>query len=111
MNLQYIAGFFDGEGHVRIQKYRNKGRQYSKVVATITQTDRAVLDRIVEHFGCGGVYSKGDDAARLLKGWKPCYNAQFTDRSARKLLTAIEPYLIVKKDVVKEILDSTSREI
>ena len=107
----YIAGFFDGEGHCRIQTYkRNNGREYQRLIATITQVDRTVLDKIVEYVGCGQVVSKFDKRAKA-NGWKECHEAVFTDLSARKLLVLIEPYLIVKKEQVSSCLDLTGRSL
>lgn len=108
--IAYYAGFFDGEGSVFVQTYKDRhGKERKRLTATLTQVDRLVLDNLVELLGCGKVYEKGDKRA-LSNGWKLCYSVRFTDRQARLLLSTIEPFLLVKKQKVSELLDEFGRD-
>ncbi|QZE11297.1 LAGLIDADG endonuclease [Streptomyces phage Forrest] len=102
-DLSYIAGFFDGEGCAYVSNPKaSNGKRYPRVLAKIAQNDREVLDWIAELFGFGKVYGKGDGTANM--------NIVFASKQARKFLTAVEPYLRVKKESVTEILDLHGRE-
>lgn len=88
--LAYIAGFFDAEGCVRIQK-----RRYDKANHTlrccISQIDKIPLDFISLYFG-GGIHAKkGEIGGQKMWRWS-C-----STRFASNFLKSIEPYLIVKK--------------
>jgi hypothetical protein len=107
--LAYIAGLFDGEGSARISMVKNKnGKHYKKIEARVTQCDREVLDWIIEEFGFGKVYIKSDKRGDLL-GWKTCHDLVFAYRMARTFLTAIEPYLKIKKQHITSLLDLEGR--
>ncbi len=105
-DLAYVAGFFDGEGDcgIRMPKARN-GKRYKKLEARLTQNDRAVLEWVKELFDCGSIHAKKDDRTP-----NTCHALQFSYRSARVFLTAIEPYLKVKKEHVTKLLDECGRE-
>lgn len=105
-DLAYVAGFFDGEGCATIRMVKaGNGKRYPRVEARISQNNREVLDWIKESFGFGGVYEKGLSVAGNM-GYT--YNAMH--KSGRIFLTAIEPYLKVKKAHVTNILDQCGRE-
>lgn len=108
--IAYYAGFFDGEGSVFVQTYKDRhGKERKRLTATLTQVDRQVLDNLVGLLGCGKVYKKGDNRA-IKNGWKICYHVRFTDRQARLLLGTIEPFLVVKKEKVTDLLDEFGRD-
>ncbi len=48
--IAYIAGFFDGEGCIRIKKANQGGNSYYVWVA-ITNSNKAILEEIAELFG------------------------------------------------------------
>lgn len=106
IDLAYIAGFFDGEGDcaIRMPKARN-GKRYPKLEARLTQNDRAVLEWVQREFGRGSIHAKKDDRITSIG-----HSLQFSALSARIFLTAIEPYLKVKKEKVTSLLDQTGRE-
>lgn len=98
INLQYLAGFIDGEGWIGIYKSKANGKQQ--------KTDRFTLE-----VGIGQTL-KGLDLFKVLEeqfeGRISFYqpkngNAQpqckfvITGDKARKLLIQIEPYLILKR--------------
>ena len=102
-DLAYIAGFFDGEGcaYINYPKAHKNGKRYPRLNAKVAQNDRDVLDWIQGLLGCGNVHKKRT---------ADCYDLVFTYKSARIFLTAIEPYLRVKKANVTALLDITGRE-
>jgi len=86
MSLEYIAGFFDGEGCVD-----HTYDKYSGLRLRFTQKDRYVLDKIQKYLGCGRIYRENRDGMhRLLLRYK----------TARKVARLLLPYLIVKKQKV-----------
>jgi hypothetical protein len=87
--LAYVAGFFDGEGTIRIQnhKYNNS---YS-LHCGIWQVDRTPLDYIALYFGGTVRMRKKQGNANDQWVW------QSTSRNALQFLQAIEPFLVVKK--------------
>jgi len=68
VSLDYIAGFFDGEGSVGIKVSRDSKRKYAYFFGgriAITQKDRTILDAIQKTLGFGVVTMKGDGCYRL----------------------------------------------
>lgn len=81
-----MAGFFDGEGCVRINK-RIRGTYTEYVVfITVGQKDGAIIDWIIDNYG-GGSY--------LVKGGAYVWTA--TNKIAHNVLKRITPYLKYKK--------------
>lgn len=101
----YIAGFFDGEGDAGIRhvKATKNGERYPRLQVRLTQNDRAVLEWIQSEFG-GSVYEKSD-----IRTVNMNHALSMSHRKARIFLTAIEPYLRVKKDKVSALLDEQGR--
>lgn len=100
LELSYIAGFFDGEGSAFMSPYKatKNGKTYYRVVATITQIDRSVLEWIRDLFGSGQIYSKGDVRIR------ECFFLRFQNRQAREFLNTIYPFVRVKTGQVDRVL-------
>lgn len=98
----YVAGFFDGEGHVSIGRVRVGERSdYHKIVVGIGQRSksRAVLDRIQADFG-GHIYI-ANQKTRIAEQWAEQANWELQDKpSIRVFLEAIQPYVIVKASQV-----------
>lgn len=89
MDIRYIAGFFDGEGWVGIEKYGGRTR----IVVSIGQVDNRPLKKIQEQFG-------GLLRLRLKSNDSYIYEWRVRDRRAINFLVAIRPYLIVKRQGV-----------
>jgi LAGLIDADG DNA endonuclease family protein len=105
-DLSYIAGFFDGEGCATIRMVKAKnGKRYPRLEARLAQNDRAVLDWVAESFGVGKVRAKKD-----IRNPNTNHEYAVTYRAARIFLTAIEPYLKVKKILVTSLLNEAGRE-
>ncbi len=95
MNWSYVAGFFDGEGSVRLTQ--------RKVILTIANTNKHVLDEITKFVGYGKVYS--DRRKKIKPKWNRAYvYAIQRYRGAFEFLNHILSYLYVKRKVVKLIL-------
>ena len=108
--LAYVAGLFDGEGHARTTTPKAaNGTRYKKLIVTVAQADRTVLDWLSEEFGFGKVYANGDKRAQE-NGWSTVHHYTVSYRQARKFLTALEPYLRIKKEKVTSLLDEHGRE-
>ena len=92
-SLEYIAGFFDGEGYVTISKASSKchsGSEYWLVVS-MANTHKGVLDEIQKLIGGNVIFHKGD------KGCKHHYRLTLYSKRAYEFLMLVYPYLIVKK--------------
>lgn len=55
MNLAYIAGVFDGEGHVSIALSKSKQKEQFWLQVGIVNTDKGLLDYIHQSFGIGRI--------------------------------------------------------
>ena len=92
-DLAYVAGFFDGEGHIRIQKHSTRCDS-TMLSVTCVQATEFPLDRFIDFFG-------GTLKLRKMKykgGTRRLYTWQTSSAQAEKFLRAIYPFLIVKKD-------------
>lgn len=100
--VAYAAGFFDGEGHIRIQRHSKRGSfmlQISAVQATLTP-----LPLFAELFG-GTVHKR-------IMQYRGTPRAQYTwqasSKSAEMALRAMLPYLLVKLDEAQLALEFRS---
>lgn len=86
----YIAGFFDGEGHVGYHHHNHPH-------ITIAQRDRRPLDAILEAFPGGHIYFRQNKTG-------DCYNLVYNGKKALPILNAMSDFLIVKWDEVQTYL-------
>jgi hypothetical protein len=87
--IAYIAGFFDGEGCVRIKKANQGGNSYY-LIAHITNTNPIILKKVQDLFGGNTrVQEKGKN--------KPIYNWCITSSEANDFLKVLSPFLLEKK--------------
>ncbi len=96
MDLAYVAGLFDGEGHIGFYTYKatKNGRRYARLVVGITNSYRPVLEWLCEVIGAGRIQRKRIHG----EGWKDCYSFIIQGLAAREFLTAMLPYLRVKRE-------------
>ena len=87
MNLQYIAGFLDGEGCIQIVKTTKAPN------VSISQSSREVLEAIKEFVGAGGVY---EIKKRRLEN-KQMYHWVVTGLNAIEFLETVVEMLWVKR--------------
>ena len=93
MSWEYIAGFFDGEGCL---SRTNKSSPHKYYVISISQKNKHILDEIRKFVGYGQIYQ--DKTKYQYKITKQEYILDF--------LSAIAPYVIVKKAKVYEVLEN-----
>ncbi len=98
--VAYLAGFFDGEGNIRVAcNSKNARGHYLRISAT--QVNPAPLNRLQLHFG-GHLYqrparqSKKDGFVR-----QPIWDWIAAGPGAAVALEALLPYLIVKAEAAK----------
>jgi hypothetical protein len=102
----WIAGFFDGEGHCRIQPYKasKNGVRYLRVRVQITNTHRESLEVVKREVGYGTIV---DHKVGFKKNGDPetrCFNWVTTNRKAVDFLRLVRPHLVIKARTVDEIL-------
>jgi len=61
VSLEYIAGFFDGEGFISIQKASHKSHSGSRywLTASFCNTHKGVLEEIQKVIGGNVIFHKG----------------------------------------------------
>lgn len=106
-NWPYLAGLIDGEGCFSAWRYWNANRtdckpywQYS-CRANITNTNLQLMKWLVQHFG--GDYRIAQEATEKHKArleWRPKGKANL-----KRMLLSVLPYLVVKKEQAKLLLE------
>jgi hypothetical protein len=85
----YMAGFFDGEGCIRVNKTCTPTTTTYHLIATIANNDRSVLD------SCLAIY--GGDVRK--KGKRECFSwSLFNKVNIKQFLLDTLPYLVVKRE-------------
>lgn len=87
--IAYIAGFFDGEGCIRIKQASQRGNSFY-VIAHITNSNRAILEQVQDLFG--GIVRKQEKAVN-----KTVWSYYVTSAEAVDFLTTLSPFLQEKK--------------
>jgi hypothetical protein len=98
VDLAYAAGFFDGEGCAMI---RNGKGTSIRLDVSIAQNTMPVLEMLKGFFG-GNVY--GTKSTGGFKPNKQCFQLRLNGDNAARFLVAVFPYLVVKKEDVREVL-------
>lgn len=98
LDSAYLAGFFDGEGHVSIITFVGHGHRQYASRANVTNTDLPVLELYQEIFG--GSIRKHSKPRKQTYRWELRRNE---DRI--KFLLACLPYLIVKAQEANIVLE------
>lgn len=90
----YAAGFFDGEGCVRIDRGRNphNGRRYYALHVIVVNTYLPVLQELRERYG--GVVKPRQ---RAKSHWKPSFQWRVCSKDALVFLRDVLPHLRVKR--------------
>ena len=103
----YFAGFFDGEGTVRLAKtYYNRrasgGRTtYHKLHCSVTNSNKDILELYLDRFG-GSVYERKG----LPEHYKRIWIWTISTQKAFRFLEIIYPYLIEKKEQAMIVLEN-----
>ena len=83
--IAYIAGFFDGEGCIRIKQNSQRGNSFS-VIAHITNTNLEILQQVQDLFG--GQVRKQERGVN-----KTIFNWYITSAEAIDFLRTLSPFL------------------
>jgi len=94
MNLQYAAGFFDGEGCVNFSRVRTS--IFPRIL--VVNTNLEVLQEFQKKFG--GDISK---LSRAKNSWKVAYQWRLSWATAVDFLEKIYPYLKIKTQQVETV--------
>ena len=89
-DIAYIAGFFDGEGCVRIKRANQGGNSYYVWVA-ITNSNKEILDYVAEIFG-GSVRRAEKRVNKII------YHFLITSSEATDMLKTMVGFLKEKKE-------------
>jgi hypothetical protein len=85
----YLAGFFDGEGCIRVNKTPTEHSPSYHLIVTIANNDRSILDSCLKLYG-GDVRKKDK---------RDCYSwSLFNKVHIKQFLLDALPYLVVKRD-------------
>lgn len=97
LELPYVAGLFDGEGWIRVNKARFKDYhiQYQLVVG-ISLTNWPVIRALQENFP-NNVYRKHHDHTKNPNN-KVSFNWRCNSQRAADFLSLIRPWLIAKRE-------------
>jgi hypothetical protein len=98
----YLAGIIDGEGCITVGRgIRENGVINYNSIVMVTNTNKAVIEWLHEQFG--GMYY-GSKPNNLVS--KPSYRWRLLKKKdIELLLLAIIPYLIIKKEQAKVLLE------
>lgn len=95
-HIQYVAGFFDGEGCVT---FCCAGRGYGIPRAGINNTDRRPLEEVHKMFG-GGIVSVRQGGRR-----KDSWGWHVHGRDLERFLRSIQPHVLTKRNQVDLALE------
>lgn len=91
----YLAGIMDGEGSISLaQSGAKRTRFYIFPLVRIANTDPVLIEWIASQVGMGARQYTSAMNVRC----KPCHHISWACGEAVELLTAILPYLVIKRD-------------
>lgn len=104
--LAYLAGIVDADGHVALHAGRKLSPEQRRISTryqgeiVVTNTDRPLIDLLVETFG-GHVFTR----KKVEAHHKTTYSWKATDWVAVEVAKALLPYLFVKKGQAEIIIE------
>lgn len=101
IELAWIAGFFDGEGHTNVRINKLNGRLFKTVHVSVGQQCEEVIKYLKECYG-GNIYMYAKERKASLN--KDFYQWSIVGTRAVKFLHDIYPYLRVKKEQVDNVI-------
>lgn len=104
MDLNYIAGFLDGEGCIysRLRKTRHTPETSIEIV----NTDRRTLELIRSEFNVGTVRRRSENRLGKKPQWKWVVEG---NRKVKEVLEKLVPLLIQKRQLAQRILEIASK--
>ena len=115
LDIEYIAGLFDGEGSIYYKQIteKRKGKNPCKVWKIrmeMSMTDKNVMELVHETLGCGSLNER-----RFLKpyakNWKKQWRWQCSHRDALYVCKLLWPHAIVKLHKIEQIIDHYEPDI
>lgn len=100
----YIAGLVDGEGCIRIERCKKKESIHPynfRLLVAVTNTNLNVLLWLKEITGVGNIHNHTRSDEKANPKWKQGYVYHISSIRARDLLTAILPFLKIKKEIAE----------
>lgn len=103
--VNYIAGFFDGEGNINIYKidtennrkvHQLRNPKYELSVA-FYNTDKEIMEWLHSVFGGYLQTRNRDNSPKRDKEWKENYCVRMTSNQALEFIRLVYPYLRIKK--------------
>jgi hypothetical protein len=102
MDWSYVAGFFDGEGHVSVISTRHRWKTYS---VSMANTHKPTCLRIARFLRQRGIQVSFYPQKGTGHSWKTCWKIAVTDRfSAHRFLKSIEPLCLTKRKAVRGVI-------
>ena len=103
--LEYIAGYFDAKACIRIKPIKSPyDRPLKALWIDITGTEE-IMSAFRDRLGVGSVNSVRRVPSRVPKKSRtPSHRLTISCKAARKALTLLEPFMIVQRELVQELL-------
>lgn len=102
LEIPYVAGLFDGEGYITINKWEVPGRDYIRyqLFVGISMTDKPIIEMLAAQFGgmCTSHKKQKQPTHRRVFCWK------VSSRTAVPFLKSVKPYLRVKREQAELVL-------
>ena len=95
----YIAGIIDGEGNMSLSKMSNSEVSY-RVNLYISNTNKELINWLHHKFRNGVIYT-----VKSVGNRKQCYKYNLCHNLGANIIKVVFPYLIVKREQAKLILD------
>ena len=115
-DIAYMAGLFDGEGHVEYKKRlvkqkKGKNRAYKtwSIRCEMSMTDREVMEWFHETLGFGTLNKR--EAKLSWTGKKPQWRWRCSYRDALEFAKLLWPYAQVKLHKIEQIIDHYEPDI
>lgn len=95
LSLDYVAGYFDGEGCICLNKHKHKGYKnfYFQLRVQIGTTDKPMLEKLQKQFG-----GKLHPMSHWNKNWTPAWVWGLWAQQALGFLEILLPHLHTKKE-------------
>ena len=115
LDIEYIAGLFDGEGSIYYKQLteKRKGRNPCKVWKIrmeMSMTDKNVMELVHETLGCGSLRER-KFLKPYAKKWKKQWRWQCSHRDALYVCKLLWPHAIVKLHKMEQIIDHYEPDI
>jgi len=115
-DIAYMAGLFDGEGHVEYKKRlvkqkkgKNKAYKTWSIRCEMSMTDRGVMEWFHETIGFGTLNKR--EAKLSWTGKKPQWRWRCSYRDALEFAKLMWPYTQVKLHSLEQIIDHYEPDI